>query len=430
MTEWAPTAALRRALVVAAVGLVLAVAFGGPVLVVLAAPFALLGGLGLVHRPRQVPTVHTTIAHPVLHEGQGTVVSLLLEGADDLEQVTRVAAQAPYVALQPAGGAVSGLLRAGTGPDVRLSPRRWGQVELGEERVGLTTRWGGFRWGPVLVSGRPMAVLPVTAPFDSRAEAPQPLGLVGAYRSRRVGSGTEFSGIRPFVAGDRLRRVNWRVSLRSRELHVVDALAETDTGVLLVVDALGEVGRSGGIDGTASSLDLTVRAAAALAEHHVRTGDRVGLRVVGGNGALVGYGAGTRHLRVLLGALAAVRPGVPRDLPDGGLALRAAAGTEVLILSPLLQPVMVTTAALLTGRGLPVTVIDTLPDDVDVETTDGPSPDLVRLAMRLRRAERDLLLERLAHTGCPVVRWRGPGTLDDVLRRLARRAQLPVVRAR
>ena len=27
-------------------------------------------------------------------------------------------------------------------------------------------------------------------------------------------------------------------------------------------------------------------------------------------------------------------------------------------------------------------------------------------------------------------RWRGPGTLDDVLRRLARRAQLPVVRVR
>ena len=173
-----------------------------------------------------------------------------------------------------------------------------------------------------------------------------------------------------------------------------------------------------------------MRAAAALAEHHVRTGDRVALRVVGGTGEFVGYGAGTRHLRVLLGALADVRPGVPRDLPEQGLNLRAAAGTEVLILSPLLQPVMVTTAALLTRRGLPVTVIDTLPDDVTIETTEGPSPDLARLAWRLRRTERDLLLERLAHTGCPVVPWRGPGTLDDVLRRLARRAQLPVVRVR
>ena len=38
VTDWLPTAALRRALVVAALGLVLAVVFGGPVLVVLAAP--------------------------------------------------------------------------------------------------------------------------------------------------------------------------------------------------------------------------------------------------------------------------------------------------------------------------------------------------------------------------------------------------------
>jgi hypothetical protein len=29
-----------------------------------------------------------------------------------------------------------------------------------------------------------------------------------------------------------------------------------------------------------------------------------------------------------------------------------------------------------------------------------------------------------------VVSWRGPGTLDDVLHRLARRAQLPQVRVR
>ena len=37
---------------------------------------------------------------------------------------------------------------------------------------------------------------------------------------------------------------------------------------------------------------------------------------------------------------------------------------------------------------------------------------------------------RLAAIGCPVVAWRGPGTLDDVLHRLARRAQLPRVAAR
>ena len=68
--------------------------------------------------------------------------------------------------------------------------------------------------------------------------------------------------------------------------------AEQDTGVLLVVDALADHGRSGGVDGAASSLDVTVRAAAAIAEHHVRMGDRVSLRVIGAGHEYVGYGAG------------------------------------------------------------------------------------------------------------------------------------------
>jgi hypothetical protein len=37
------------------------------------------------------------------------------------------------------------------------------------------------------------------------------------------------------------------------------------------------------------------------------------------------------------------------------------------------------------------------------------------------------VLQRLATLGCPVVAWRGPGTIDDVLRRLARRAGRPRV---
>ena len=118
--------------------------------------------------------------------------------------------------------------------------------------MALTSPWAGYRWGPVLERGSEMTVLPASAPFDSAAEAPQPLGLVGANRSRRVGDGTEFAGIRPFHAGDRLRRINWRVSLRTGDLHVVTARGEEDSGVLLVVDALSDFGRSGGIGGGAS----------------------------------------------------------------------------------------------------------------------------------------------------------------------------------
>ena len=66
----------------------------------------------------------------------------------------------------------------------------------------------------------------------------------------------------------------------------------------MLLDVLHEAGRSGGVHGTASVVDTTVRAAAAIAEHYLRQGDRVGL---------VEYSGHPRHLR------AAERPPAPAD---------------------------------------------------------------------------------------------------------------------
>ena len=429
MTGWRPTAALARAVVVGTAGIALAVLFGDPVLVVLVAPLLLLAALGFLHRPTSSPRLSAGLDHLTLHEGQGTVSRLRVDDLSDVEHVTRVSAGAPYVASRPVGGNTGTLVDGDPErvPTLEVSPRRWGRRVLGEEKVGLTSPWAGYRWGPVPLSGQAMDVLPVRAPYDSTAEVPAPIGLVGRHRSQRVGDGSEFASIRPFHAGDRLRRINWRVSLRSDALHVVTARAEQDAGVLLVVDALADHGGSGGVDGRESSLDVTVRAAAAVAEHHVRTGDRVAMRVVGPGHELVGHGTGTRHLRHLLGKLARVRPGEPRDLVADRLQLRATAGTVVIVLSPMLAEAIGTVTALLAKRGLPVLVVDTLPEDVVPAVTEGTSAVVADLAWRMRRVDRDQQLARLATLGCPVVPWRGPGTLDEVMRRLARRAQQPRV---
>ena len=429
VTGWRPTAALGRALVLAAIGVVGGMLLGDPVLVVLAAPFTVLGALALAHRPRQEPRAATRLDHVSLHEGVGTTSRLTLRGADDVEHVTRVAAQHRHVAGRPAGGRVGALHRPAEDPPVlELSPRRWGRRLLGEEKVDLVSRWAGYRWGPHIVGGAQLRVLPATPAYDSRAEAPHPVGLVGAHRSQRAGSGTELAGIRPFLPGDRLRRVNWRVSLRTRDLHVVSTRAEEDSAVLLVVDALADHGVSGGVDGAPSSLDLGVRAASALAEHHVHTGDRVGLRVIGRGREHVGYGTGSRHLRRLQHTLAMLRVGDPGTRAEGA-PLRVTGGTVVVVLSPMLAGSVGTTAATLTRRGVPVLVIDTLPPDVRPAVPEGTDPQVAALAWRMRSLERTLVLQRLAALGCPVVPWRGAGTVDDVLRRLARRAQLPRVAA-
>ena len=257
------------------------------------------------------------------------------------------------------------------------------------------------------VVGSEILSLPTTAPFDSKAEAPQPVGLVGANRSRRLGDGSEFAGIRGFHPGDRLRRINWRVSLRTGDLHVVTARSEEDSGVLIVVDGLADHGRSGGIGGEASSLDTTVRSAAALAEHFTRTGDRVSLRIVGGASEVVGYGAGARHLRRLQTTLARLQPGQPRDYSVDRLQFRATGGTVVLVLSPMLDEAVVTATAKLVRLGLPVMVIDTLPPDAP-PAAEGSDSRAAGLAWRMRLTDRDGLLAQLARTGCPIVPWQGP----------------------
>ena len=362
MNEWRATAGLVRATIVAATGFALGILLGSQVMVVLASPFLLWAACGLINRPSSAPLIASTLDHTTLHEGQGTTSRLWLRSVDDVEHVTRVMGAVQHLALHPASGAVAGLFD-GSAPSLEVSPRRWGRRRVGDEKVGLTSTWGGFRLGPVRVVGSEIWSLPTTTPFDSKAEAPQPVGLVGANRSRRLGDGSEFAGIRGFHPGDRLRRINWRVSLRTGDLHVVTARSEEDSGVLIVVDGLADHGRSGGVDGEASSLDTTVRAAAALAEHFTRTGDRVSLRIVGGASDAVGYGAGARHLRRLQTTLARLQPGQPRDYSVDRLQFRVTAGTVVLVLSPMLDEAVVTATAKLVRLGLPVMVIDTLPPD-------------------------------------------------------------------
>lgn len=429
---WRATAALSRALILAGFGIGGAVLLGEPVGLVLVAPLILCAAMGLAARPASTPLLRSDIDHLSLHEGQGTTSRLVVTGAEDAEQVTRSVAEAAYIATHPAEGRVSRLVTNGL-PILEISPRRWGRRVLGHERVAFTTRWAGYRWGPVTLPGLQMQVLPAPTAYTSRAETPQPRGLVGAHRSARAGSGSEFAGIREFQPGDRLRRINWRVSSRTNRLHATTTRAEEDAGILLVIDAVADHGRSGGVDGSASSLDLTVRAAAALAENAVRRGDRVALRVVGGSGRQVRFGSGWVHLRRLLHALSAIQSGTEghRSLATSArVPLRVTEGTTVVLLTPMLTEAIATVAADTARRGLPTLVIDTLPDDAEPALPEDTDPKLASLAWRMRKIEREQVLAGLSGLGCPVVAWLGPGTLDEVLHRLARRAQLPQVRPR
>jgi hypothetical protein len=102
---------------------------------------------------------------------------------------------------------------------------------------------------------------------------------------------------------------------------------------------------------------------------------------------------------------------------------QVAAGAVVIVFSPMLSERAVVATTTLARRGLSVVVVDTLPADVDL----GDVTRTTLLAWRMRRLERELLLARITRLGVPIVAWHGPGSLDAVLRRLARRAALPAL---
>ena len=103
-------------------------------------------------------------------------------------------------------------------------------------------------------------------------------------------------------------------------------------------------------------------------------------------------------------------------------------GSVVHVLSPMLSTPLVTAAASLQRGGTSLVVVDTIGDALTADD-DANRLALPNLAMRMQKVERDDRLRRLAALGAPVVAWHGPGTLDTVLQQLARRAQVPRVRA-
>jgi uncharacterized protein (DUF58 family) len=422
---WRPTGALVRSTATAVVLALGAVALGRPDLLVLAVPFGLLTALALAHAPRRPLQSSATLADRWLHEGQGTRLRIDVADTVGVEQVTTTLVTPSTVVSQPPSGMLATSPR-GPGPvtvEHAVSPRRWGRHSAGTALVGATTLWGGYRWGPERLPERTLVALP-DATAATSGENPHPVGLIGQNTSRRRGDGTELDTIRPFQPGDRMRRINWRTTLRTGTMHAVGSTAQQDSSVLLLLDAVLDVGRSGGVDGAASSLDLGVRAAGALATHHLRVGDRVALRVLGRATLTLGPGTGTRHQRRLQELLAQVEPGWPSMLGTSPTRVRVVPGTVVVALSPMLTPEITTLLVVLARRGLPVVVVDTLGPDAVPEPAREPGT-AAQVAWRMRLVERRMQLTEVSREGIAVVAWRGPGTLDEVLRRLARRARLP-----
>ncbi|MEU4470110.1 DUF58 domain-containing protein [Micromonospora sp. NPDC023888] len=468
---WAPTRALGRAVLLAGLLLVAGVLLGRVDLIVLAAPFALGTAYALRRRPTALPQVWISEGEdgPLVEGGDVTAaVSVGNPDTVDYDLVVVRSRVSPWLRIDRAGfaldGAVTDMPPAGTTPtgttptggaapaggrgrsiadrpfvtavptgtvaDLELAGHamRWGRHPVGPAGARVATAGGLLVSRAVLTEPVRVRVYPRTEPFEAVEAMPRAAGLVGAHHSRRPGEGGELAGVRIFAPGDRLRRIDWRVSLRARQLHVAATLSDRDAEVVVLLDVLAEAGRSGGVGGAASVLDTTVRATAAIAEHYLHRGDRVSLLEYGPAARRLRPAAGRRQYLTVLEWLldVHVHPSShePYDQVFGPQLLSSDA--LVVVLTPLLDERSAQMLARLARAGRFVVAVDTLPTNLTAPKNQG----WAEVAYRLWRLDRDVMIGQLREHGVPVVRWAGAGSLDQVLRDVARLATAPRVGGR
>lgn len=118
--------------------------------------------------------------------------------------------------------------------------------------------------------------------------------MSGAHRSPYQGYSVEFAQHRPYVAGDDIRHLDWKVFGRTDKLQLKQYQQETNLDLVVLVDSSGSmrygsrsfaeasgVGRKTSPDGRTnwSKYDHSTAVAAAMSYICLRQGDRVGLVV-------------------------------------------------------------------------------------------------------------------------------------------------------
>jgi uncharacterized protein (DUF58 family) len=126
--------------------------------------------------------------------------------------------------------------------------------------------------------------------------------LSGDYRSAFGGVGTELYQVRPYEAGDDVRRIDWNVTARTGHTHVRVELAERVLVTWLVFDASASM-----MFGTAERRKADVAEGVALAIGHTATrrGNRLGMVTFGADDPR--WGRPRQGRRGLLLTLAALR---------------------------------------------------------------------------------------------------------------------------
>jgi uncharacterized protein (DUF58 family) len=224
----------------------------------------------------------------------------------------------------------------------------------------------------------------------------------GPIPTRQGGPGVEFYGVREYQPGDPLRWLNGKASARHQQRLFINEFQQervADVGLILDARQQSDVwSAEGGL------FEYGVRAAAALADVFLQAGNRVGLFIYGRalDWTFPGYGKVQRER--ILRALASARLGggqVFEKLEHLPTRLFPAC-SQLVFVSPLLPP---DSEELIKLRAHGYQLMVVSPDPITFEQKGLSQTQEVRLAARLARLERELLLKQLRQAGIQVMDW-------------------------
>jgi uncharacterized protein (DUF58 family) len=281
---------------------------------------------------------------------------------------------------------------------MEFEPLRWGVFQFGPISAAAHDSLGLFTYETFFPERRSLRVFPREEMLARAIRPFQTQLYAGDEVARRRGDGIEFADVRPFQQGDRVRRINWRVSTRLQELHINEMHPERNADVVIFLDSFSEIG-----DLHDSTLLMAVRATAATARHYLRRRDRVGLVTFGGTMRWQLPGMGLRQAYRIVDALLSTDSMLSyawksidvipvRTLPPKAL---------VIAITPLLD--VRSTAALLDlrGRGFDLVIVEVSPRPFIARprTEDG------KIAYRLWELKREAMRYEYWRAGVPVAVW-------------------------
>ncbi len=137
----------------------------------------------------------------------------------------------------------------------------------------------------------------------------------GLHRSRHIGASVDFKEHRPYVHGDEIRSIDWKLFGKTDRLYIRQFEDETNLRATIVVDQSGSMRYCGTRAGALSKHEYAVRLAACLAFMLIAQQDTVGL--VTFDTAIrksIPPRSRPNHLQVILESMADSRPGGETDL--------------------------------------------------------------------------------------------------------------------